>query len=66
MEILNVAQACELLQVSRTVLYHLLAKRLVPHARVKGQYRIIKKDLFDWMRAQYSDGAGAPFYEEGT
>lgn len=61
-DILTVSQAAEFLQVSDDTLYPMLTRGDIPAAKIKGQWRLIRQDLIDWMRSQYSKSAIAPSY----
>jgi excisionase family DNA binding protein len=50
-DILNLEQACELLQLSRSTIYKLLQAGKLPHRRAGRQYRFSKQALEDWVKA---------------
>jgi excisionase family DNA binding protein len=55
-EVLNYAEAAELLKVSERTLIRLVVAGKVPHSRVGVQVRFLRSELLDWLRT--SEAAG--------
>ncbi|MFQ6614430.1 MAG: helix-turn-helix domain-containing protein [Fidelibacterota bacterium] len=46
-EILNLEEACQLLQIRKRTMYQLLKERKIPGVKIGGQWRFRKQDLFN-------------------
>ena len=53
-DILSVKQLCEYLQVSRRTVYKLLGEHQIPYCRIGHQYRIQKRDVFQFLNTNDS------------
>ncbi|NOZ74584.1 MAG: helix-turn-helix domain-containing protein [FCB group bacterium] len=45
-EILNLVEACRLLQIRKRTMYQLLKDRKIPGIKIGGQWRFRKQDIF--------------------
>jgi len=57
-EILNLKEACELLQIQKRTMYQLLKESKIPAVKIGGQWRFRKQELFSLFHNQdkHQDG----------
>ena len=53
--IYTIPQVAEYLKISKSKIYYLVAKRLIPHIRVGRNVRIRESDLNKWLNQQVVD-----------